>query len=462
MAFQAYKKRFFLTTELAHCIGKLGDISIDTTKMTLVLHDGQTVGGIPMARFDHTHPNANGTTAGFLSAADYNIIHNLPANIPTATETIDGLMSAGDKTKLDSIPPGGNNTGGGTGPQSSSNIPNTLVLRDSAGSFSAQNITAAAFIGNLTGNANTVTNGIVSNGSYSNPSWITSLDASKLTGIIPSNVAFSGSISWSSILNRPTGLSAFVNDAGYIISIGSYSNPPWITSLDASKLTGAIPNSVTFLGAASGVQSLGGRETASPNPLTVILRDINGRAQVIDPSNSQDIANKNYVDTQINTVASTPSIGATPNTTCLRDSTGQTNVATPTTSSAAANKGYVDTVFGSIPSSSFTPTPSTLMLRDSNGRCEVSLPVALNDVANKNYVDTQVSSIGGQGTSSPTPSTLMLRDSNGRTQLQDPAAPQDVMTKNYMDAKKLFVGTTAPIAPITGYTVWIDTSVPLS
>ena len=47
-------------------------------------------------------------------------------------------------------------------------------------------VTAASFYGpltgNVTGNADTVTNGVYTNGSYANPSWITSLAYSKLTG----------------------------------------------------------------------------------------------------------------------------------------------------------------------------------------------------------------------------------------------------------------------------------------
>ena len=47
-------------------------------------------------------------------------------------------------------------------------------------------VTAASFhgplTGNVTGNADTVTNGVYTNGSYANPSWITSLAYSKLTG----------------------------------------------------------------------------------------------------------------------------------------------------------------------------------------------------------------------------------------------------------------------------------------
>jgi len=41
---------------------------------------------------------------------------------------------------------------------------------------------SANLIGNVTGNADTVTNGVYTNGSYSNPSWITSLADTKITG----------------------------------------------------------------------------------------------------------------------------------------------------------------------------------------------------------------------------------------------------------------------------------------
>lgn len=40
-----------------------------------------------------------------------------------------------------------------------------------------------SFIGSLTGNADTVTNGVYTTGAYSNPAWITSLDYAKITGI---------------------------------------------------------------------------------------------------------------------------------------------------------------------------------------------------------------------------------------------------------------------------------------
>jgi hypothetical protein len=57
----------------------------------------------------------------------------------------------------------------------SSNVLNSVVARDTNGDFSARRITAT-----LLGNADTVTNGVVTSGSYANPSWITSLGESKV------------------------------------------------------------------------------------------------------------------------------------------------------------------------------------------------------------------------------------------------------------------------------------------
>ena len=133
-------------------------------------------------------------------------------------KTVDGSGSGLDADLLDGL-----NT-------ASTNTPSTVVTRDIAGSFAAEIITATSIyasiiggvtgnvLGNLTGsvfgnvtgdltgavtgnvtgsvsgNAGTVTNGLYSTGSYSNPSWITSLAASKLTGTIPSTVLTNSSL----------------------------------------------------------------------------------------------------------------------------------------------------------------------------------------------------------------------------------------------------------------------------
>jgi hypothetical protein len=71
--------------------------------------------------------------------------------------------------------------------------------------------------GSITGNAGTVTNGVYTTGSYANPSWITSLAYSKLTG-------------------APTNVSSFTNDANYITtsSLSITTNSPGTESLTYS------------------------------------------------------------------------------------------------------------------------------------------------------------------------------------------------------------------------------------
>lgn len=102
-------------------------------------------------------------------------------------------ISGGTIAGLASLGVSGTITGGlfsGSG-ASLTNIPNSattatnlntasaIVARDGSGNFSAGTITAT-----LNGNAATVTNGVVTSGSYSDPAWITSLAATKLTGTI--------------------------------------------------------------------------------------------------------------------------------------------------------------------------------------------------------------------------------------------------------------------------------------
>jgi len=90
-------------------------------------------------------------------------------------------------------------------------VSNMDIVLDPAGAgrvVALSNIVAPTFVGNLNGNADTVTNGVYTTGSYANPSWITSLAGTKVTNAV--------------------------------LTTGSYANPSWITSLDASKIIGSI------------------------------------------------------------------------------------------------------------------------------------------------------------------------------------------------------------------------------
>ena len=106
----------------------------------------------------------------------------------------------------------------------------------------------SASVSNITGNAETVTNGVYTTGSYSNPSWITGLDYSKILNT--PNVYYSLPTASTSELGgvKVDGSSIIINDGvistipvvnpNTVYTTGSYTNPSWINSLDYSKITG--------------------------------------------------------------------------------------------------------------------------------------------------------------------------------------------------------------------------------
>ena len=108
----------------------------------------------------------------------------------------------------------------------------------------SQIVWAPVNIVNISGNAGTVTNGVVTTGSYDDPSWITGLDGSKLSGTV---VATDGVVTTSSYANPSwiTSLSSskitgtIVATDG-VVTTGSYVNPSWIVSLSGDKLTGTV------------------------------------------------------------------------------------------------------------------------------------------------------------------------------------------------------------------------------
>ena len=158
------------------------------------------------------------------------------------------------------------------------------------------------------------------------------------------------------------------------------------------------------------------RGTQSAISQTLIRRDTSGRAQVVDPSASQDISTKNYVDNTAGTPSPTASL------LIRRDSAARAQVANPSAAQDIATKTYVDNTTG-------TPlaTASALVRRDASSRAQVADPAVSQDIATKNYVDNTA------GTSSPTASLLIRRDASARAQVANPSAAQDIATKTYVD-----------------------------
>lgn len=237
--------------------------------------------------------------------------------------------------------------------------------------------------------------------------------------------------------------------------------------------------------------------TAAPNVGTVIVRDSAGRAQVVDPSASADIATKHYVDTATATqvtlagdlggTATAPTvIGGTHHThtaSQISDSTtvgrslvtavdaptartaigaGTSNLAIGTTNTTAKAGDY-QPASANITDAASAATASVVVKRDANARAQFADPSVAADAATKNYVDNQVATkaaiagdLGGtaaaptvtggthhthtssqisDATSAATVSRVIIRDSAGRAQVVDPSVPADVATKNYVDTR---------------------------
>lgn len=93
------------TAQHAAYTGKIGELTVDTDKKVVVVHDGVTAGGVPMAREDRkikgdTHLKVNGSTEGTL-AGDLTLTVNMDslATDLVSTDANNGL-SVGNDNKL--------------------------------------------------------------------------------------------------------------------------------------------------------------------------------------------------------------------------------------------------------------------------------------------------------------------------------------------------------------------------
>jgi hypothetical protein len=118
-------------------------------------------------------------------------------------------------------------------------------------SLTAANISAGTAAISISGNAATATNGVVTTGSYADPSWLTSLAGSKVTGNIGGNAAsISGSITESQVTNLTTDLAAKALLASSVVSKTSAytvtsSDDMVVANATGGAFTVTLPNATT-------------------------------------------------------------------------------------------------------------------------------------------------------------------------------------------------------------------------
>ena len=154
-----------------------GEIIYDTLLKKIFIGDGLTPGGRTV-----TSDIVIGGTGQILNIPNTSLEHSTISGV----ELGQNLKTLTFGTGLTGISYNGSTAVTVAIDATSNNTLNSVVARDTNGDFSARRITA-----DLLGNANTVTNGVYTNGSYSNPSWITSLGESK---VLPSQSSNTGKV----------------------------------------------------------------------------------------------------------------------------------------------------------------------------------------------------------------------------------------------------------------------------
>ena len=159
--------------------------------------------------------------------------------------------------------------------------------------------------GNLTGNADTVTNGVYTNGSYSDPSWITSLADSKITG--------NSRNKWDSVYSTYNNASStFLTNTNFLTA---YTNNTVLSSLTSTFLTNtnfltAYTNNTVLSSLTGSLLSISIYQNASANWQNAS----DSLDFIIVNSNFNAFVNRQYlIDTTISTVngilPASPTIG---------------------------------------------------------------------------------------------------------------------------------------------------------
>lgn len=270
----------------------IGDAAADgTTKGAATFDSNDFNSAAGVISIDYVNgQSASSSTKGFLTAADWLTFSGKQNAISFSTTGTNGAATfIGNNLNIPVY------TLAGLGGQPQLNGTGFVKASGTAISYDntsytpeSRTITINGLSQDLSANRTWSVGDLLSSGSYSNPTWLTTLAWSKITGT-PTSLAGYGitdsvvlttgsyadpswitSLAYSKLTGAPTNVSAFTNDAGYITSsalspyltsataastyvslTGSYADPSWITSLDWSKIT-----NVPALGGLSSLNTL--------------------------------------------------------------------------------------------------------------------------------------------------------------------------------------------------------------
>lgn len=299
-----------------------GEVFYDNVNNTLRLMDGQNPGGKKVAMREWVTSSLSTTLADYATLVYTNSQLGLKANLAgdTFTGTVVAPTFSGNLT--------GNVTGSVTG----------NVTGDTTGTHYG-NVTGNV-TGNLFGNADTVTNGVYTNQTYSDPTWISTLAGSKITGNISGNAGTATTFETARTINNVS----FNGSSN--ITVPTLVNGLHTVSLGSSG-TLTVPSRINF-GTAGSAQTESSNfiiEGASGN---VTIRTNTNEDWVFDStgnlSTPGNITTSTGTITSLNSTVTSTMSAATATVTNNVTVGGNVNITTlPTEIQHATNKNYVDT-----------------------------------------------------------------------------------------------------------------------
>lgn len=95
----AFQRRRGTTTQHASFTGLNAELTVDTDKKTVVVHDGSTAGGVPLAKQRATTATTSGTTYTLALADANNVVTTTSASTVTVTVPA-SVFGAGDQVTV--------------------------------------------------------------------------------------------------------------------------------------------------------------------------------------------------------------------------------------------------------------------------------------------------------------------------------------------------------------------------
>lgn len=369
--------------------------------------------------------NAGGATGAVLaknSATDYDTVWVNPTSSPTASQIV--LRDANGRAQV-------------ADPSASADIA-TKNYTDGLRRVATNNQSATAYTFALTDEGKVV---------------FYNVDSSAVAYTIPTNATVAFPVgSWIDVYQGSTGAVTVSGAAGVTLRGPDGSSSITLRAQYSKvRITKSSTDTWQWSGDAVTVSTTATTNaTASAFTGTLVKRDANGRAQMVDPAVAQDIATKNYADTKASssiTISAgtgltgggdltaprtlTVAYGSTAGTAVQGNDTRVTadqaagvasirTIGTGAVQAAAGNHTHTST---GITDATSAATPNVIISRDANGRASVADPSASTDISTKNYTDTQIATARRPAVNSQTANyTLVLTDERKIVQMNSASA----------------------------------------